>query len=70
MRSTSIEDYIKAIYRIETVHERATTQRFKADSFRCIQCAIRLQEPLAFVHFFESVTNAFKRLHADLVRPA
>jgi len=27
MRSTSIEDYIKAIYRIETVHERATTQR-------------------------------------------
>jgi DtxR family Mn-dependent transcriptional regulator len=27
MRSTSIEDYIKVIYRLETDHERATTQR-------------------------------------------
>lgn len=27
MRSASIEDYIKAIYRLETDHQRATTQR-------------------------------------------
>lgn len=27
MRSTSIEDYIKTIYRLESEHERATTQR-------------------------------------------